>query len=55
MYRIGLDYRPLEPNFKAHAGRGTGRYTSELISQLQNLQDSEFKFSFFKSQDLQYS
>ena len=55
MYRIGLDYRPLEPDFRAHAGRGTGRYTSELVNQLLSFQDLEFKFSFFKSKDLQYS
>ncbi len=32
--RIGLDLRPTEQGFKAHAGRGTGRYTNELIRHL---------------------
>jgi len=31
--RIGLDLRPTQPGFKAHCGRGTGRYVSELIRQ----------------------
>lgn len=31
---IGVDYRPTEPGFKSHAGRGTGRYTEELVKQL---------------------
>ena len=28
---VGLDLRALDPSFKAHAGRGTGRYVSELV------------------------
>lgn len=41
MLRIGLDLRPTEAGFKAHAGRGTGRYTMELVSRLcGNLVDS---------------
>ena len=34
MVRIGLDMRPTEPGFKAHFGRGTGRYTTELVKAL---------------------
>jgi glycosyltransferase involved in cell wall biosynthesis len=33
MTRIGLDLRPTEPGFKAHHGRGTGRYAAELVRQ----------------------
>jgi glycosyltransferase involved in cell wall biosynthesis len=33
MTRIGLDLRPTQPGFKAHSGRGTGRYVSELLRQ----------------------
>lgn len=35
--RIGLDLRPTEVGFKAHAGRGTGRYTLELVHAMQEL------------------
>lgn len=32
--RVGLDLRPTEEGFKAHYGRGTGRYTAELTAAL---------------------
>lgn len=35
--RVGVDARGLEPGFKAHFGRGTGRYGTELIKQLLEL------------------
>lgn len=31
---VGLDMRPTEKGFKAHAGRGTGRYAEELTKEL---------------------
>ena len=34
MLRVGLDLRPTEEGFKAHFGRGTGRYTAELVKRL---------------------
>ena len=34
---IGVDARPTEASFKAHAGRGTGRYAAELIPRLTRL------------------
>ncbi len=34
MFTIGVDLRPTIPGFKAHYGRGTGRYTSEVTRQL---------------------
>jgi len=37
MLKIGLDLRPTEAGFKSHAGRGTGRYTEELTSELQRI------------------
>ncbi len=37
--RIGLDLRPTEIGFKAHAGRGTGRYTLELVQAMQSIAD----------------
>lgn len=37
--RVGFDARALEPGFKAHFGRGTGRYASELLSHLRELHD----------------
>ena len=36
---IGLDLRATEPDFKAHYGRGTGRYTQELVQALLGLQE----------------
>lgn len=36
MYRVGLDRSALDPTFKAHAGRGIGRYVQELSSYLDN-------------------
>lgn len=30
-YSVGLDCSALDPNFKAHAGRGIGRYVQELV------------------------
>lgn len=38
--RIGFDARALEPGFKAHFGRGTGRYATELLAHLQLATDS---------------
>lgn len=47
---IGLDLRPTEPGFKAHCGRGTGRYTSELLSEfLANPELSEKSGFCFKA------
>lgn len=37
MPRIGLDLRPTEEGFKAHFGRGTGRYTTEVVRRLLQL------------------
>lgn len=34
MHRIGIDTRGLAPGFKAHFGRGTGRYGTELVRAL---------------------
>lgn len=44
---VGLDLRALSPEFKAHFGRGTGRYVEELVKQLFALvaTDSQFAFS----------
>lgn len=39
--RVGIDKRPTEEGFKAHSGRGTGRYVSELCPLLVRL-SSEF-------------
>ncbi|MCB0323686.1 MAG: glycosyltransferase family 4 protein [Bdellovibrionales bacterium] len=41
MLRVLLDLRPTEPGFKAHAGRGTGRYTSELSARLLRLAEGD--------------
>ena len=34
---IGVDTRGLEKSFKAHFGRGTGRYIAELVPRLEEL------------------
>ncbi len=34
MIRVGLDIRATQPGFRAHFGRGTGRYTAELAARL---------------------
>lgn len=35
---IGVDVRPLQQGFREHAGRGTGRYTDELVRNLLEIQ-----------------
>ena len=37
MVRVGLDLRATEAGFKAHAGRGTGRYVTELTAAMEPL------------------
>lgn len=43
MPTLGFDVRGTQPGFKAHYGRGTGRYATELFSELLKLTDSEFR------------
>ena len=43
MPTIGFDIRGTEPGFKAHYGRGTGRYATELFAELSKLTTNEFK------------
>ena len=35
--KIGLDTRATDPRFKAHCGRGIGRYTTHLVSEIEKL------------------
>ncbi len=44
-YRVGIDLRAENPNFKAHFGRGTGRYVSNLSKALLNLTKDSKKIS----------
>ncbi len=55
--RIGLDLRPTEVGFKAHAGRGTGRYTGELVDAMEALasEGSELSLVPIHSKELQKS
>lgn len=39
--RVGFDCRGLRPNYKAHFGRGTGRYVSELLGALKQSSEVE--------------
>ena len=41
MFTIGLDVRAAEPGFKAHYGRGTGRYATELGRHLLDIDASD--------------
>ncbi len=38
---VGIDARATEPGFKAHYGRGTGRYAAELLANLASLEMRE--------------
>lgn len=53
---VGLDIRALDPAFKAHAGRGTGRYVSAILSALLSEEDylcsSSVKIRLITSADL---
>ncbi len=50
--RVGLDLRGLEPGFKAHFGRGTGRYIEELVTELQRQNHPEFEFILAGAKEL---
>lgn len=53
MLRVGLDLRGITDGFKAHSGRGTGRYVRELIQHLVHAEQScGGEISFIPAQDL---
>lgn len=45
---VGVDMRPTEEGFKAHFGRGTGRYASELMVALDELSAHDSSISVVK-------
>jgi glycosyltransferase involved in cell wall biosynthesis len=53
-FKIAFDTRALEPGFKAHFGRGTGRYVQEILNELRMFPEElqivplEFSQSFFE-------
>lgn len=49
---IGLDTRGLEPNFKAHFGRGTGRYVAALTRELSIPKTKNVEIQSLGSKDL---
>lgn len=54
MFTVGIDTRAFDPGFKAHYGRGTGRYGTELISALTEIAPSipELRMSLLSSTQL---
>jgi glycosyltransferase involved in cell wall biosynthesis len=53
--RIALDTRGLEPGFKAHFGRGTGRYVECLTREFKNVPPEDLELSYLSSKDLKAS
>ena len=49
---IGVDARATEPGFKAHYGRGTGRYAEELLRHLAKVTDGSLEIRPIRSEDL---
>ena len=49
---IGVDARATEPGFKAHYGRGTGRYAEELLRHLPKVNDGALEIRPIRSEDL---
>jgi len=52
---IALDTRGLEPGFKAHFGRGTGRYVECLTNELKLLNPPDMDLKYLGSKDLETS
>jgi glycosyltransferase involved in cell wall biosynthesis len=52
MLTIGVDGRATEPGFKAHYGRGTGRYASELVRRLLTINDEQLRVTPFRTEHL---
>ncbi len=52
---IALDTRGLEPGFKAHYGRGTGRYVQCLTNELKLLNPPDMDLKYLGSNDLEAS
>jgi glycosyltransferase involved in cell wall biosynthesis len=57
MTKIGLDLRPTEKDFKEHFGRGTGRYTEEVVKEILKLSanDSTVNIRGLSSADFRFS
>lgn len=52
MFTVGLDTSALDPSFKAHAGRGIGRYVTELKKYFDRNDESTLKVGFFDHRSL---
>lgn len=50
--KIGLDVRGIDPTFKAHSQRGTGRYVRELTSRLLSEKHLGFNFTTFSRENI---
>jgi glycosyltransferase involved in cell wall biosynthesis len=57
MIKIGLDLRPTEQDFKEHFGRGTGRYTEEVVKEISKLSghDSQISIRGLSSADFRFT
>ncbi|RMD84180.1 MAG: glycosyltransferase family 1 protein [Candidatus Dadabacteria bacterium] len=49
---IGLDISALDPSFKAHSGRGIGRYVAELKNFFSKIDREDLDIGFFTQKDL---
>lgn len=52
MFTLGVDARATEPGFKAHHGRGTGRYAHELLRALSEFDSPDLKIRHVFSEQL---
>jgi glycosyltransferase involved in cell wall biosynthesis len=50
--RVALDLRGTETGFKAHSGRGTGRYVNELVRAFGDIESPDIKLQFFGSKEI---
>ncbi len=49
---VAVDTRALEPDFRAHFGRGTGRYVREVVSRFDNFPKHDFSILNISSEKL---
>lgn len=53
--RVAVDARGLEPNFRAHFGRGTGRYVREVLNCFDCIDTENIEITRIQSKDLALS
>jgi glycosyltransferase involved in cell wall biosynthesis len=55
LLKVAVDARALEPDFRAHFGRGTGRYVKEVLSRFPDTPSPLFDMMHIRSSDLALS